>query len=61
MNQGTEVGPLADTDEYNARNPHPLGLCPVCGAAKLLSRETCSDFCGEMLWLVRKYPASKPK
>ena len=61
MNQGTEVGPLADTFDYHAHKPHPKGLCPVCGAAKLVYRETCSDFCGEMLWLVRKYPASKPK
>ena len=61
MNAGTEVGPLADTFDYNARKPHPQGTCPVCGTAKLLSRETCSDFCAEMLWLVRKYPDLKPK
>ena len=55
VSSGIEVGPTACTFDYDARHPHPRAFCPVCGAAKLVYRETCSDFCGEMLWLTRKY------
>ena len=52
MNAGTEVGPLADTFDYNARKPHPDAFCPVCGAVKRISAEACCELCEDLMrWL----------
>lgn len=51
---GTEVGPEVCTFSVNERVRHPDGECPVCRAAKLVYRETCSEICGELLWLVKR-------
>ena len=52
MSAGTEVGPLADTFDYHANNPHPNAICPVCKGLKLLREETCSEFCADLFrWM----------
>ncbi len=48
----TEAPPEKSTFDVNANNPHPRATCPVCGAAKMVFREACSEICEDLnRWL----------
>ena len=46
---GVEVSPQKSCFDYNAGKPHPKAFCPVCGAAKVVFHETCSEICDDLL------------
>ena len=64
MSAGTEVGPLTDTFDYNARKPHPGAICPVCFAVKPLAKDACSEICEDLFrWMktqLKKHDDNKP-